>query len=81
MELYLVAVMLTWCYNDMMYQLELISFRVNDTAPRYRKTCCFLEEKRCEKVPDFMRKCLSQLPREIILPFGELEWKRISFFV
>lgn len=57
-ELYLVAVMLTWCYNDMMYQLELISFRVNETAPCYRKMCYFLEEKKMwkstwlyEKVP------------------------------
>lgn len=43
MELDLVAMMLTWCYNDLMYQLELVSFRVTDTAPCYGEMCYSLE--------------------------------------
>lgn len=42
-ELDLVAMMLTWCYNDLMYQLELVSFRVTDPAPCYGEMCYSLE--------------------------------------
>lgn len=45
-ELYLVAIVLTWCCNDLKYQLEfLIFFKVTNITPCYGEMSYSLENK------------------------------------
>lgn len=53
-ELYLVAIVLMWCCNDLKYQLEfLIFFKVTNITPCYREMSYSLESKtKQRKIPN-----------------------------